>query len=538
MKATLFIGLLISLAPVQLVAEENTETRTNFNSIDFEGLSKTLDQIVKDTRVQTAGIAIIRNGEVSWDRTYGKLSPNADASDSTLINVASVTKVAVTETVLHLVAQGKISLDEKIYHYWVDPDIHQDIRHKLLTPRIILNHTTGFSNWRFNESDGQLKFHNQPGSKFGYSGEGMDYLLRFVEKKLGEPFEEIVKRTIFKDAAIKDAAMSPDKSRFDKIAQSITADGKFLGHYCRPNNWCQSEGVISGADDLVISANALGKFVALISKKQLLNDKLAKERKTVSQNWLQDTEAKKQQPSSRKKLPLKKRGFGLGWEVYDYGNRHVLGHGGSDWSEFAHVYFYTDTSDGVAIALNGQPEQNLKAMVAILKAIDPHSPILADHQRSFDEMIKELGQRKLAADYISAADIASLTDQELERRILNADSQLFDLGFNQCDFEAWNAKLASDLEFYDDRSGLNRDREKEVQAFTKKCQSSGSLTRKLVNSVVSRLNDFGAVQQGEHDFFEDDTFVGSGKFIHIWSLKTGQWQITRAISYEHKPSAK
>ncbi len=538
MKATLLIGLLVSLAPMQLVASENSETRTNFDSIDFNGLDKTIDQIVEDTGVQTAGIAVIRNGEVVWDRTYGKLSPSTDASDSTLINVASVTKVTVAETVLHLVAQGKISLDEKIYHYWVDPDIRHDARHKLLTPRIILNHTTGFSNWRFNESDGQLKFHNEPGRSFGYSGEGMDYLLRFVEKKLGEPFEEIVKRTIFKDAAIKDAAMSPDESRFDKIAQSITTEGKFLGHYCRPNNWCQSEGVISGADDLVISANALGKFVALISKKQLLNDKLAKERKTVSKNWLENTETLKQQLSPSEKLSPKMRGFGLGWEVYDYGNRQVLGHGGSDWSEFAHVYFYTDTSDGVAIALNGQPEQSLRAMVAILKAIDPHSPILADHQRSFDEMTLELNQRKLAADPISTADIASLTDQELEKIILNADSQLFDLGFNQCDFETWNAKLANDLEFYDDRTGLNRDRKKEVNAFNRKCQSPGSLTRKLASSTVSRLNDFGAVQRGEHHFFEDGVFVGSGKFIHLWSLETGQWQVTRAISYEHKPTTK
>jgi len=536
MKYCIFLGLLLSLFLLNARAGYQLPPRTDFTEINFSLIETELDKIVSDYDIQTAGIAIVRNGRVKWSRVYGELAPGIKANDATLINVASVTKVIVAETALALVGQGKLLLDEKISEHWIDPDIKNDPRHKQLTPRILLNHTTGFSNWRFNEDDGRLKFHANPGTTFGYSGEGMDYLVKFIENKLNASFESIVKNTIFRDASIKDAAMSPNKARFPNIAQALTKDGKFLGHYCRPNGWCQSEGVLSGADDLVISVIDLAKFVALISSKQSRENGLSNDRREIAIDWLKNNDFSVK--NNHHNLIPKERGYGLGWEIYDYGEWQVLGHGGSDWSEFAHVYFYSDTGDGVAIALNGQPENNLRAMVAILKTIDPNSPVLADHQRSFDEMTKELDQRASIEPKLDATVIGEISNDELEKLILKADTDLFEHGFNQCNFDVWNARLAEDLEFYDDRSGLNSDREKEVTRFIKKCEASTSLTRKLVSSRINRLNNFGAVQRGVHRFYENDTYVGSGEFIHLWSILTGEWQVTRVISYNHKPAEK
>ena len=43
---------------------------------------------------------------------------------------------------------------------------------RALTPRILLTHTSGFANFRWLEEDRRLRFHHDPGSRYGYSGEG------------------------------------------------------------------------------------------------------------------------------------------------------------------------------------------------------------------------------------------------------------------------------------------------------------------------------------------------------------------------------
>ena len=48
---------------------------------------------------------------------------------------------------------------------------------------------------------------------------------------------------------------------------------------------------------------------------------------------------------------------------------------------------------------------------------------------------------------------------------------------------------------------------------------------------------YGAVEIGVHRFYhigtEDRDVVGEAKFINLWRLQNGAWQITRVISYDH-----
>ena len=61
-----------------------------------------------------------------------------------------------------------------------------------------LDHTTGFPNWRWDEPDQKLKVKFIPGSKYGYSGEGMVYLQVVLEHMLGRSLEELMQEKIFK----------------------------------------------------------------------------------------------------------------------------------------------------------------------------------------------------------------------------------------------------------------------------------------------------------------------------------------------------
>jgi hypothetical protein len=128
--------------------------------------------------------------------------------------------------------------------------------------------------------------------------------------------------------------------------------------------------------------------------------------------------------------------------------------------------------------------------------------------------------------------------------IVKLDSQLFEQGFNQCQFEIWTALINQDLEFYDDRSGLNESKDIEIASFKDRCgiDNKSRIKRELISTEVFPLNGFGAVQLGTHGFYLPNSskhdFVEVAKFIHIWALNNGNWTVKRVVSYDHKSTNK
>jgi hypothetical protein len=57
-------------------------------------------------------------------------------------------------------------------------DLASDERRKLTTPRMALNHSTGFANFAFLEPDGRLRTYFHPGKRYANSAEGT-MLLQF-----------------------------------------------------------------------------------------------------------------------------------------------------------------------------------------------------------------------------------------------------------------------------------------------------------------------------------------------------------------------
>lgn len=126
----------------------------------------------------------------------------------------------------------------------------------------------------------------------------------------------------------------------------------------------------------------------------------------------------------------------------------------------------------------------------------------------------------------------------LRNEILKMDSLLFDVAFNQCDASQFKKVIADDVEFYDDRFGLNVSKENEIKSLDAKCSRPEKLTRKLNSCIIDKLGDFGAVQIGDHTFYVDGKPEGTGKFIHIWERKDKDWKLKRIVSYEHRPIKK
>jgi hypothetical protein len=118
----------------------------------------------------------------------------------------------------------------------------------------------------------------------------------------------------------------------------------------------------------------------------------------------------------------------------------------------------------------------------------------------------------------------------LRQEILKMDSLLFNVAFNHCDTILYKKILSDNIEFYDDRTGLNTSKELEIKALVEKCSRKDNMIRVLKSTTVTKLGDFGAVQLGEHDFVINGIIIGSGQFVHIWERTNQGWKLKRIVS--------
>jgi hypothetical protein len=68
----------------------------------------------------------------------------------------------------------------------------------------------------------------------------------------------------------------------------------------------------------------------------------------------------------------------------------------------------------------------------------------------------------------------------------------------------------------------------------------GHFRRELVpgSLKVYPIKDFGAIEQGVHRFCQFDTgdCDGIADFVIVWRRQGDKWQITRVLSYGHRPN--
>ena len=165
-----------------------------------------LDQLVPKLMAiyNVPGVSIvgIENREIAWNKQYGVLRAGSEkkVDRNTIFEACSMSKPVLAYLALKLVEQGKLDLDRPLVQYLDKPYLDDQPLHKRITARIVLSHTTGFPNWRPWGwlSSNPLIVEFEPGTKFGYSGEGFLYLQRVIEHITGTPYCEYVDTKLFK----------------------------------------------------------------------------------------------------------------------------------------------------------------------------------------------------------------------------------------------------------------------------------------------------------------------------------------------------
>jgi CubicO group peptidase (beta-lactamase class C family) len=104
--------------------------------------------LLNSEHVASVSFAQIVGGRTVLEDAFGEQSRRVAVNTATLCKIGSMSKPISAEVILRLASAGKLSLDELMYPCWLDPDVLNDPKARLLTPRLALERQAGFANWR------------------------------------------------------------------------------------------------------------------------------------------------------------------------------------------------------------------------------------------------------------------------------------------------------------------------------------------------------------------------------------------------------
>ena len=293
--------------------------------------------------VPGVAVATVEDGALELI-SLGSASPDANipVTADTVFEAASLSKTVFASMYLDTVASQRLSLDEPLAKTHAASRVTDATLYKALTPRLILSHQSGLPNWagdaHIPDRTDPLEFKREPGTAYGYSGEGYELLRAHVEAQLGTSLEG------WFDGYRQGFGMPSSHFTYDEVpAASAVAKGTSeettRGISPRPY------GV--AAASLTTTARDYGAFVRYLLANPALLESL-----TEAQVMVEETDQGELQ-------------WGLGWGLYEHPNgRRVAFHWGDNWQFKAFVAIDIDKKVGIVHFANGVGGLKLVSTIA------------------------------------------------------------------------------------------------------------------------------------------------------------------------------
>jgi CubicO group peptidase (beta-lactamase class C family) len=243
----------------------------------------TIEERMKQYRVQGVSVTVIHDFKVDWAKGYGvrNVQTGDPVDETTLFQVASVTKTLTAAVALRLVQDGVLDLDRNVNEYlksWEVPD-NEFTHEEKVTIRRLLSHSAGLSVHGFRgyaegepvpsileTLDGKPPANNapvrveaKPGWGYKYSGGGYTLLQLLIEDVTGQSLADVAKDLIFDPLEMKHSSIGlpRSKSLLSQVALAHMKDGTSK----RAHTFLE-EG--SGCCELWTTPSDLGRFMIAI----------------------------------------------------------------------------------------------------------------------------------------------------------------------------------------------------------------------------------------------------------------------------------
>jgi CubicO group peptidase (beta-lactamase class C family) len=245
-----------------------------------DGAAATFDPLVRDgiTRGAFPGAALVvgRHDTMLVARGYGRLTWSANgaavSAESTLYDLASVTKVVATTTALMLlVERGRVNLDAPVARYIPE---FTGAGKEAITVRRLLNHTAGLRGTLPLYKDaadraGALRLVYEatpivtPGSRVIYSDLNAMLTGEIVARVSGEPLEAFVSREVLEPFGLRQTLYKPPRSLHRRVAPTGVWRGVPSAGVVHDLNAVKLGGV-AGHAGLFATARDLARFAQIL----------------------------------------------------------------------------------------------------------------------------------------------------------------------------------------------------------------------------------------------------------------------------------
>jgi CubicO group peptidase (beta-lactamase class C family) len=350
--ALLFVLLFSPALPAEAVNTIDASLR--------ERIDRIAGQVLEQTGVPSASIAVVQRGKLVYTHAYGKarLQPLVPATPEMRYSIGSISKQFTAAAILLLQEEGKLSLDDTVGKY-----IPGLIQGDKITIRQLLSHTSGYQDYwpedyvmttmkptvnaqQIMDQWGKKALDFEPGTQWQYSNTNFVIAGAIVEKVSGEPYFHFLTERIFKPLGMTSAWNS------DQVKLTQADATPYYRHALGPLRVAPKEGFgwMFAAGELAMTPHDLALW----------------DESMIAQSLLKP-ESYKQMFAEVKLINGSGTHYGLGVEVHDLAGHREIEHGGEVSGFVADNLVLVD--DGVAVvALTNQDAVNAASTIARLAA--------------------------------------------------------------------------------------------------------------------------------------------------------------------------
>ena len=306
------------LAILTASASAQTLYRVDGTTLPADKAKSIADAELTRDHVTGAQIALLHDGRTVWAYAYGlrDVEHHLPMTPDTYIWAASVTKSVFATWVMTLVEQKRLDLDKPIADYmpgglsgyYHDTSLFTaDPRYRLITPRMLLAHTSGLCNYApADEPDGKLRILYRPGTRYAYSGEGLTLLQYVIEQAIThEPIEVSMQRGLFTPLGMNSTSLTWDNRFLANNAARYGSDGKFLSYTRRDN--------ARASGSMATSVNDLSRFLEALVANRILKPATRREMLTPQISIRAAHQFPTLDPATSDEGPRVGLSYGLGW---------------------------------------------------------------------------------------------------------------------------------------------------------------------------------------------------------------------------------
>jgi CubicO group peptidase (beta-lactamase class C family) len=359
-------------------AQQPVVRRLDGSTISPQSIDEIVMSEMRSARVEGTGIAIFTDGKIAYLKAYGfrDTAKRLPLTPDSVMTAASLTKAAFATMVMQLVQQGIINLDKPVWRYLPKAlpdypgyaDLASDPRYELITMRMLLDHTSGFPNWRRFTDDRRLRIYFTPGSRFAYSGEGIALAQMVVETVTGKSVNELMKQYVFEPVGMTRTSMVWEERFESDHADGYDERGKSLGPEKRTRG--------DAAGGMQTTLRDYAKFALAVLDGRIPDAKVRQAMLSPQVRIFEKTEFPSLTTETTTVNEAIRLSYGLGWGLFTtpYGQAFFKeGHDDLGWRHY--VVAFVGAKSGMLIMTNSDNGEDMYSALLEKLAGDTFTPL-------------------------------------------------------------------------------------------------------------------------------------------------------------------